>query len=416
MIEKILYWANDLLVRQGMETEMAAYVNLLINLTALAIIAKLFHFFTRKLIIGFFVRLARKSKTHFDDFLVRNRTPRLLAHLVPLAVIIPILPLVLRDFPKIATVVDEIVAIYFVMLSLWIVRSVLRTIKDYMKTRESFRDKPIDSYIQVFMIFAWMIGILIIFSIITGKSVWSFLGAFGAASAILLLIFKDTILGFVASIQVSVNDIVRIGDWITMEKYGADGDVTEINLVTVKVRNFDNTITTIPTYYLISDSFKNWRGMQVSGGRRIKRSLFIKVNSVRFVAQNEIEKFAEIQFLSEYIQHRQRDIDKHNQQNNIDKSLLINGRNLTNLGLFRKYIDQYIGAHPAINKDMMIMTRHLQPTTQGIPIEIYAFSRDKRWENYEHIMADIFDHLIAAVSFFDLDLFELPSGKDFKNA
>jgi miniconductance mechanosensitive channel len=335
--------------------------------------------------------------------------------LVPVFLVLNIIPFILKDFPKLFSYSDYGFQIYFVVLSLWLIRSLLKTLKDYLKTLENFKDKPIDSYIQVFMIFAWMIGILVIFSILTQKSVWSFIGAFGAVSAVVLLIFKDTILGFVASIQVSINDIVRIGDWITMEKYGADGDVLEINLATVKVQNFDNTITTIPTYYLISDSFKNWRGMQESSGRRIKRAVLIRANSVRFVKDEEIEKYRKIQHLTAYIDHRQSDIKRHNLQNQIDKSLLINGRNLTNLGLFRKYVDQYIGNHPAINKEMMIMTRHLAPTPQGIPIEIYAFSTDKRWENFEHIMADIFDHLLASIPYFDLECFELPSSTDFRN-
>ena len=222
-----------------------------------------------------------------------------------------------------------------------------------------------------------------------------------------ILIFKDTILGFVASIQVSVNDMVRIGDWITSEKFGADGDVIEINLATVKVRNFDNTTTTIPTYSLITDSFKNWRGMLKSDGRRIKRHVLIKANSVRFIETHELEKFKKIQHLSHYIEHRQSDIDKFNQNNNVDKSIIVNGRNLTNLGLFRKYINQYLQSHPGINKDMMLMVRHLQPTEKGIPLEIYCFSKDKIWENYEHIMADIFDHIIASIKYFDLEIFEL---------
>lgn len=409
----IFHWLEELMLRNGVQTQWASYINLMVNLLILMVLAKSMHYFSRRIIISFFVTWARKSKNHFDDYLVRNKVPRLLAHLVPLSVVVPFLPDILSDFPVLANTIDEVIFIYIVVLTLWIVRGLLKTIKDYLKTLDNFKDKPIDSYIQVFMIFAWIIGVAIIVSILTGKSVWSFLGAFGAASAVLLLIFKDTILGFVASIQVSINDIVRIGDWITMEKYGADGDVIEINLVTVKVRNFDNTITTIPTYYLISDSFRNWRGMVTSGGRRIKRSLFIKVNSVRFVEKSELENYKKIQHLYDYIDHRQRDIDQHNQQHNVDKTLLINGRNLTNLGLFRKYVDQYMSNHPAINKNMMIMTRHLQPTTQGIPLEIYAFSSDKRWENYEHIMADIFDHLISAISYFDLELYELPTGQDW---
>ena len=201
--------------------------------------------------------------------------------------------------------------------------------------------------------------------------------------------------------------MVRIGDWITMEKFGADGDVVEINLATVKVRNFDNTTTTIPTYSLISDSFRNWRGMLKSDGRRIKRHVLIRSKSVRFIEKEELNRFKQIQHLSSYIDHRQTDIDKFNENNSVDKSIIVNGRNLTNLGLFRKYINQYLLSHPGVNKDMMLMVRHLQPTEKGIPLEIYCFSKDKVWENYEHIMADILDHVIASVRYFDLEIFEL---------
>ncbi|MDZ4146788.1 MAG: mechanosensitive ion channel [Flavobacteriaceae bacterium] len=413
--DRIFNWFYEFLISKGIQVDYAIYLNLLINITLLITIILIVDFITMKIIVTAFNQFASKTKTNFDDYLIKNKAPKYLAHLVPVFLVLTIIPFILKDFPKLLSYSDYGFQIYFVVLSLWLIRSLLKTLKDYLKSLENFRDKPIDSYIQVFMIFAWMIGVLIIFSIITQKSVWSFIGAFGAVSAVVLLIFKDTILGFVASIQVSINDIVRIGDWITMEKYGADGDVLEINLATVKVRNFDNTTTTIPTYYLISDSFKNWRGMQESSGRRIKRAVLIRANSVRFVNNDEIEKFRKIQHLTAYIDHRQNDIKKHNHQNQIDKSLLINGRNLTNLGLFRKYIDQYIGNHPAINKEMMIMTRHLAPTPQGIPIEVYAFSTDKRWENFEHIMADIFDHLLAAIPYFDLECFELPSTTDFRS-
>jgi miniconductance mechanosensitive channel len=257
------------------------------------------------------------------------------------------------------------------------------------------------------MIMLWMFGIFSFLSILFNIDKTTFLATFGSISAIIILVFRDTILGFVASISVSVNDMVRIGDWITMEKFGADGDVIEINLATVKVRNFDNTTTTIPTYSLISDSFKNWRGMLNSDGRRIKRHILIRSKSVRFIEREEIERFHKIQHLSSYIDHRQNDIDKYNENNNIDKSVIINGRNLTNLGLFRKYIVQYLLSNPGINKEMTLMVRHLQPTEKGIPLEIYCFSKDKVWVNYEYIMADIFDHIIATAPFFDLELFEL---------
>jgi len=274
------------------------------------------------------------------------------------------------------------------------------------------KDKPLDSYIQVFMIFAWIGGLLTLFAVITDTTIWKFFTALGAASAVILLIFKDTIMGLVASIQVSINDIVRIGDWITFEKFGADGNVTEISLATVKVQNFDMTITSIPTYSLISDSFKNWRGMEASGGRRIKRALLIKQKSIKFLTTENIEALKGIQLISKYLETRNTNIDTYNKEHDIDKQIAINGRNLTNLGVFRKYVETYLKNHSAINQAMTLMTRQLPPTGQGIPMEIYAFSSDKRWENYEYIMADIFDHLLAALPYFELEVFELPTSMD----
>jgi miniconductance mechanosensitive channel len=231
----------------------------------------------------------------------------------------------------------------------------------------------------------------------------------GTLSAIIILIFRDTILGFVSSVQVAINDMVRIGDWITMDKFGADGDVIEINLTTVKVRNFDNTITTIPTYALSSDSFQNWRGMQKSEGRRIKRHVLIKSSSIRFLNNDDLNLMKKIQLISSYIETRQAEIEKYNNLHGVDKTLTLNGRNMTNLGLFRKYIIQYLVNYPGLNKDMHIICRQLQSTEHGVPLEIYAFSSDKRWANYEYIMADIFDHIMASVVYFDLEIFELPS-------
>tara|TARA_R110002049_G_scaffold140279_1_gene301310 strand:- start:426 stop:1217 length:792 start_codon:yes stop_codon:yes gene_type:complete len=261
------------------------------------------------------------------------------------------------------------------------------------------------------MIFAWLLGIFSIFAIVTGISFISFATTLGAASAVILLIFKDTILGFVASIQVSINDMVRIGDWITFEKYGADGDVTEINLATVKVQNWDKTITTIPTYALISDSFKNWRGMSESGGRRIKRSVIVKTSTIKFLTEEDITRFGKIQLVSSYLKTQSDEIKAHNNSHNIDKSVLVNGRNLTNFGVFRKYLQTYIENHSAINDNMTLMVRQLEPTPQGIPMEIYAFSKDQRWVNYEYIIGDIFDHVLAAVTYFDLEIYELSLGK-----
>lgn len=363
----------------------------------------------RRLLISVITKLAEKTKTHFDDFLVKNEVPKNIAHIIPLIIAFKGTPYIFTDFKPYVAYWDKGLKVCTVILILVIARRVLRTLEDYFKTRPNLKDKPIDSYIQVFMIFAWIIGLSSIFAIVTSTPFFRFITGLGAASAIILLIFKDTILGFVASIQVSINDMVRIGDWVTFDKYGADGDVIEINLATVKVQNFDKTITTIPTYAMISDSFKNWRGMMESEGRRIKRSVKIKQDSVRFVNTEDLEKLKSIQLLTKYIETRQNDIDKFNQEHQIDKKLPINGRNLTNIGLFRKYLESYLKNHPAINKEMTLMVRQLEPTGQGWPIEIYAFSSDKRWENYEHIMSDIFDHIVSSVSYFDLQLFEFPN-------
>ncbi|WP_339846588.1 mechanosensitive ion channel domain-containing protein [uncultured Dokdonia sp.] len=320
------------------------------------------------------------------------------------------LPIVLTDFPDAKRIFSTLLTLIGIILALRIIRAFLHTLRDYFKTVPGLRDKPIDSYIQVFMIIAWILMTFYAISLLTDVSIGAALGTFGAASAIILLIFKDTILGFVASIQVAINDMVRIGDWITFEKFGADGDVIEINLSTVKVQNFDMTITTIPTYSLISDSFKNWRGMTDSPGRRIKRSLLIKQDSIKFLSNDDIERLKKIGLVSSYLTNMQGKLDRLNADDDIDRSLQINGVNLTNIGLFRKYMETYIQNHSAINKEMLLMCRQLAPTAQGVPLEVYCFSKDKVWENYEYIMADLFDHFLAAVSYFDLELFEYPSG------
>ncbi|MGC1205135.1 MAG: mechanosensitive ion channel domain-containing protein [Flavobacteriaceae bacterium] len=410
-LKHLLY---DYLISEGASETLAKYLNMLALLLALIIIVAIIDFIIRKLIRGTFTQFAKKTKTNFDDLLISNKVPRNIAHIIPLLIALEFAPIVFYHFPNSDVIIEKGLQVFAIILTLWIVRSSLNTFKDYFKTLPRLKDKPIDSYIQVFMIFAWVAGFLSAIAIITSIPFLKFVTGMGAISAVVILIFKDTILGFVASIQVSINDMVHIGDWITFEKYGADGDVIEINLATVKVQNFDKTITTIPTYALISDSFKNWRGMTDSDGRRIKRALYIKQDGVKYLTESQVNKLKEIQLITSYLNTRQNDISAYNSSNNIDKSLLVNGRNLTNLGVFRKYIDVYLKNHSAINKDMMIMARQLAPTAQGIPLEIYAFSSDKRWENYEYIMSDIFDHLIASLPYFDLEIFELPSTSSFK--
>ncbi len=405
----ISHFIYDYLIDLGMAENLARYLNSLGLLITATIVVLLIFLIGRRIIRVLSIRLARLTKTSFDDIVITNKLPRYLAYIIPLIVWIELLPLVFTDFQYAENIVMKIGYILGVVLVLYIIKSLLFSIRDYFKKLPQFRDKPIDSYIQVFMIFAWVAGIMTIFAIVTDTTIWKFFTALGAASAVVLLIFKDSILGFVASIQVSINDMVRIGDWITFEKYGADGDVIEINLATVKVQNWDKTITTIPTYSLISDSFKNWRGMTESGGRRIKRALIIKQKSIKYLNAEDVERLKGIQLISNYVDSMSRKIEEFNRQHEVDKSLAINGRNLTNIGVFRKYVQTYLEKHRALNHDMTLMTRQLAPTSQGIPIEIYTFSRDKRWQNYEYIMSDIFDHLLAAVPYFELEIFELPS-------
>jgi miniconductance mechanosensitive channel len=367
------------------------------------------NFISKKIIINFLEKLSERSETDFDNFLIANKIQIYLSRLVPLFFLYWITPYWLEDYQVTLVYFVLVLEIYFIILLVWIIRIFLSASKDFLKTIDSLKGKPIESFVQVAMILVWFTAIIFIFSIITGKNVGTFLTAMGALSAVILLIFKDTILGFVASIQLSSNDLIRIGDWITMEKFGADGDVIEINLNSVKIQNFDNTITTIPTYKLISDSFKNWRGMSDSNGRRIKRALLIKGSSIRFMKKEEVSKLTNIKLLSNYLAAIDKEIENHNLKLDLEVDDKINGRNLTNIGLFRKYIEEYLVANELINNDMTIMCRQLTPTSQGVPLEIYAFISDKEWKNYENIVSNIFDHLLASLKTFDLELFELPS-------
>ena len=400
------------LKEHGIEAFYADFITIALNVLILGVLISLLDKLLRKIIVEVFKAFSNKTKSTFDDYLILTNFPAYIAHIIPLAILKWFLPFLFLNYPQSWYWVEKGVNIYIIILIIKILRSLLRTSNNYFSTKEEFHDKPLQSYVQVVMLFLWGVGIFFVVIELFDENAWKFALQLGAASAVLLLIFKDTILGLVASIQVSVNDIVRLGDWITFSKYGADGTVTEINLATVRVQNFDNTYTTIPTYSLISDSFQNWRGMQESDGRRIKRAIYIKQNSVRFLTEEDIEKLKKIQLIAPYIEHREQDVKRYNKTNEIDRNLLINGRNQTNLGVFRKYADAFLHENPAINKDLFLMVRHLAPTPQGIPLEIFCFSKDKRWENYEHIQADIFDHLIAALPYFDLQLFESPSGDD----
>lgn len=412
LVEKLFSWSYPLLKKLDLGETISSYLSLAINIFILSVLAYVIYLIFSYILVRTIIILARKTKTKFDDLLVSNNTAKYIAHLIPLLFIYKSVPIILENFVYWESIFGKLVEIYIVLLSLWIIKTIFNALRDHLKQNPRYSDKPIDSYIQVIMIVLWIFAFIFVVSKIFDVKTGTMLGTFGAVSAIIILIFRDTILGFVASVQVSLNDMVRIGDWITFEKFGADGDVIEINLATVKVRNFDNTTTTIPTYSMISDSFRNWRGMLNSDGRRIKRHILIKASSIRFLDVNELQNLKKIQLISNYINLRQTEIDKFNKTHQVDKSVLINGRNMTNFGVFRKYITQYLSQYPGLNKDMILLCRQLQPTPHGVPLEIYTFSNDKRFENYEYIMADIFDHVFASIRYFDLEIYEMPSGKN----
>ncbi|KQB42383.1 mechanosensitive ion channel family protein [Flavobacterium aquidurense] len=409
LLDKIFNFLYPLFRDWGMSRNFASYISLTLNIVIMVVLAFAIYYVAKFVLVTLTAIFAQKTKTKFDDYLIHNKTTKYTAYLIPFFFIYKAVPIILDKYEYWESLFGKIVGIYIVLISLWIIRTIFNALRDYLKQKPEYSDKPIDSFVQVIMIVLWIFGVAMIISTLFGIKKGELLTILGTLSAIIILIFRDTILGFVSSVQVAINDMVRIGDWITMDKFGADGDVIEINLTTVKVRNFDNTITTIPTYALSSDSFQNWRGMQKSDGRRIKRHILIKSSSIRFLNNDDLNHMKRVQLISSYIETRQAEIEKYNDLRGVDKSLSLNGRNMTNLGLFRKYIMQYLVTHPGLNKDMHIMCRQLQSTAHGVPLEIYAFSSDKRWANYEYIMADIFDHVMASVIYFDLEIFELPS-------
>ncbi|MDL2223721.1 mechanosensitive ion channel family protein [Bacteroidales bacterium OttesenSCG-928-M06] len=407
-------WSHDLLLGWGVSYQVASYINMLFLLIIAILVISASLYVAKHFIRTLFNKITEITNVAFFKFLNKNNFPYLAGLLLPYLLMIIFVPIVFNDFPVLVKSGIVIIEIWWVFLIINIIISVVRSACDLLALRPAFRSKPMTSYIQVLQIILYLVGIVQAFSIVTGKSPVVFFTAMGAASAIVLLIFQDSIKGFVASIQVTTNDMVRLGDWITVPKYGADGDVTEINLTTVKVQNFDKTITTLPTYALISDSFQNWRGMENASGRRIKRSINIKQSSIRFIADDELTRFKKIQGISNYIDEKQEEIRIHNDSIGADRSLPVNGRNLTNAGLFRHYTEWYLKTHPGTKQEYTMMVRQLAPTETGIPFEIYVFTNTTNWVKYEAIMSDIFDHLLATVKYFDLEIFELEAGGDVK--
>ncbi len=414
MQSEVYSWLFEKLLNVGLSEKMAHSINSILLLIAVGILLYAVDFLFRKILLLSLIKTIRKTKTKFDDYLLDHKVVKYFIHIVTIVLAKQFLPLIFVGFPRWINATMKLTDVILIISVGLLVNGIVKSVRDWFKTKKPFEDKPLDSYAQVVSIFVFFVCGIIVFSTLTGKSPITFLVSLGAASAVLMLVFKDSILGFVASIQVSANDMVRIGDWVSMPKYGADGDVLSINLNTVKVQNWDKTITTVPTYAFITDSFKNWRGMTNSGGRRIKRSIHFKMSSFTFCNEEMLERFKKYRLINDYILEKEQEIAKHNIALGENNMIAVNIRRLTNIGVFRIYTDRYLRQNPEINQNMTIMVRQLEPTSKGLPLEIYCFTADVRWVFHEKAMSDLFDHLLTVAKEFGLEIFEEPAGSDFR--
>lgn len=368
-----------------------------------------------QLVINKFIRrVERRTSAQWSNVLLQGAFAKL-PLIIPAIYVTGALPLIFSDYPTWIPTIKTLTAVYITLVVIRIISSTISASNVYYSTSTRYKDRPIASFTQLAKIVVWVIGVIFMLSILIDSNPLALFGALGAVSAVILLIFKDTLLGFIASIQLTINDMVRIGDWVSVPKYGADGDVIGIYLTTIKVSNWDKTISTVPTYSFVSDSFKNWRGMQESGGRRIKRSINFKISSVRFCDDEMLARYAKIELIREHIEKRTVEITTYNSERNVNTEMsIVNGRRMTNIGIFREYILNVLKENPNINHEMTHMVRQLEPSETGVPLEIYCFSRIKTWIEYEGIQSDIFDHIMATAKYFDLEIFENPSSSDLK--
>jgi miniconductance mechanosensitive channel len=416
MEAKVIFNFKEILEKTGLNEGIISILNILLGVIIILAVAWIADYITRKIILQVLQRLAKRTKSTWDDVLLEKKVFNRLAHVVPAVIIYYSIPFVLIDFTIPLAIILVCTKIYLVLMVILAVDALINSFYHIYNTMEVSKTRPIKGYVQVVKILIYFVAIIFVISIVRQKPPDKILAGLGAMAAVLMLVFKDTILGFVASIQLSANDMVRPGDWISMPSHGADGDVIDITLNTVKIQNFDKTISTIPTYALVSESFSNWRGMQESGGRRIKRHILIDMKSVKFCDNTMIQKFKKIHRLKDYILQKENELKEHNEKLGIDDSVLVNGRRMTNIGTFRKYLEEYLKHHHKIHQGMTLLVRQLQPLEKGVPIEIYVFTNDNAWANYEGIQADIFDHIMAVIPEFDLRVFQNPTGDDFSKA
>ncbi len=410
MMKLIYEWLISLIGQLQLNQNWVEILSAFAGLLILILILLIVHCATNKIFCATLIKFFEKTKTEWDDFLIQRGVIAALAHL-PTAILLSY-SYNFSDFETLNTILSKISELYYIFLFSVAISRTASVFNDIYQTTEQSKNRSIKGYVQLIQIFVYFITAILTISVLINKDISGILTGLSAMAAVLMLVFKDSILGLVASIQLSANKMLKPGDWIAMPSHGADGTVIDISLNTVKVQNWDKTITTIPTYSLVSSSFSNWIGMQESGGRRIKRSINIDMTSVKFCEGEALARLKHFHLLKDYLANKEQEIAAYNAQLNIAEGDVYNGRRQTNLGIFRHYLDAYLKQNPNIHPEMTLLVRHLQPTETGIPIEIYVFSKDLNWANYEAIQADIFDHVLAILPEFGLRVFQSPSGYD----
>jgi len=414
MIDNWLLQFRHFLEHAGMSGRSIQFIEstlVVIFILALAIVADIL---TKKFIVSTIRVIVKKSKNTWDDIFLQRKVFNRLAHIAP-ALVVNFTIKYLFEGEKIISIIKTTTEIYMILIGTLVLDALINAFHEIYQRLPVSAGRNIKGYVQVVKIIIYLVAILFIIASISGETPYALLTGLGAIAAILMLVFKDTILGFVASMQLSANNMVKIGDWIEVPKFNADGTVIDISLHTVKVQNWDKTIVTIPTYSMVSDSFTNWIGMEESGGRRIKRSINIDMKSVRFLDEEMFNRLRKIRLITDYLNQMKEETDSFNAEHGLDSEMLANGRRLTNLGTFRIYLMEYLKSNPDIHTDMTFLVRHLQPNEKGIPIEVYVFSKKQAWADYEAIQADIFDHVLAVIPEFGLRVFQNPTGDDFRS-
>jgi miniconductance mechanosensitive channel len=405
----------NLLITSGLPQKQAVLLRTLIIVSAVIILSWISFLVTKLILEKILHRIVKKTKFQWDDIFYEMHVFRHLSHFAPALVIWFMAAWALKDFPGWFKLIEELTYLYMIIVGTMFVNTFIDAWHEIYQRLPISKDRQIKGYVQLTKIFVVIISVLIIISVIFNKEIRTLITGLGAMAAVLILVFKDTILSLVASVQLSANKMVKVGDWIDLPSRGTDGTVIDISLNTVKVQNWDKTITTLPTYSLVQESFNNYIGMEESGGRRIKRSINFDMNSIGFLNKDMKERLKKVQYLREYIEKKEIELEQYNKENNIDDTSIVNGRRLTNIGTFRTYVETYLHKHPKIHNDMTFLVRQLPISEKGLPLEVYVFSNDQEWANFEAIQSDIFDHLLAVIPEFGLRVFQNPTGSDFRS-